>query len=62
LAELCRRHRPDDVMKGFRFRAQRPAFDDGDLGLHGRLEDDVVVLAATNHQGTTTMEAEAAYR
>ena len=53
---------PRRRLKSFRFRAQRPAFDDGDLQVHGRLEDDVVVLAATNHQGTTTMEAEATYR
>jgi 3-methylfumaryl-CoA hydratase len=62
LAELCRRHRPDDVMTGFRFRAMRPAFDDGPLQVHGRSEDDVVSLTAADHLGTTTMEAEASYR
>ena len=62
LAELCRRHRPGDPLTGFRFRAIRPAFDDGPLQLRGRLDDDVAVLAAADHHGVTTMEAEATFR
>jgi 3-methylfumaryl-CoA hydratase len=36
LAELCRRQLPDRALTSFRFRALRPAFDDGPLQLRGR--------------------------
>ncbi len=62
LAELCRRNRPDEPLATFRFRAVRAAFDDGPLQLRGRMDDEVVVLAAADHHGTITMEAEATFR
>jgi 3-methylfumaryl-CoA hydratase len=62
LAELCRQNRPGDTLTGFRFRALRPAFDDGELRLRGRVEEDIATLVAMDHHGTTTMEAEATFR
>ena len=60
LAELCRRNLPDRVMRSFRFRAVRPAFDGHPLGVSGRLAGvDNVSLAVLDHTGQVTMRAEA---
>jgi 3-methylfumaryl-CoA hydratase len=60
LAELCRQHTPDRRLRSFRFRGLRPAFDGNPLRLRGRLGDDgVVTLAALDHRGDNTMQAEA---
>ena len=50
------------IVTSFRFRAVRPAFDGSPLQLRGRLDDGVAVLAAADHHGATTMEAEATFR
>lgn len=62
LTELCRRFVPDQRLRHFRFRAVRPAFDDGPLLLRGRRhrpgEDGATVaLEAFDHDGATTMIA-----
>ena len=61
LAELCRRHLPERVVRSFRFRALRPAFDGHPLHIAGRLDDDgtEVSLAAIDHHGEITMRADA---
>jgi 3-methylfumaryl-CoA hydratase len=60
LAELCRRH-GDQQLETFRFRALRPAFDDGPLLLRGRPNGREAVLAAFDHGGRITMQAQATY-
>ena len=60
LAELCRR-RGEQQLGAFRFRALRPAFDDGPLLLRGRPNGREVDLAAFDHSGRITMQAQATY-
>jgi 3-methylfumaryl-CoA hydratase len=61
LAELCRRYCGERIMRSFRFRAIRPAFDDGPLLLRGTTDGrgDRATLVAFDHGGTPTMTAEA---
>jgi 3-methylfumaryl-CoA hydratase len=59
LAELCRRHRPEERLSTFRFRAVRACFDDVVLKLRGRSDGDRAELQALGHGDQTTMKAEA---
>jgi 3-methylfumaryl-CoA hydratase len=59
LAELARR-RVDRPLGSFRFRALRPAFDQGPLHLRGSEEGGAAELVAFDHHGQRTMEAHAA--
>jgi 3-methylfumaryl-CoA hydratase len=60
LAELCRRNEPGAPVRSFAFRAVQPKFDDGPLLVRGRpAGDGTVELAAFDHYGVKTMQAEA---
>lgn len=61
LAELCRRHAPTRSLATFRFRALRPAFDDGPLQLRGTPGAHEIGLAAHDHAGRPTMTATATF-
>lgn len=60
LAELARR-RGSRPLSSFRFRALRPAFDDGPLHLRGSEEGGAAELVAFDHQGQRTMVADGAF-
>ena len=61
LMDLLRRHLPDAVVSGFRFKALRPTFDGHPLRVNGQVQADgkTVKLWAQDHEGWLTMDATA---
>ncbi len=57
LMDLLRRHLPDAVVAGFRFKAVRPTFDLHPFKVCGSRDGDTVRLWAQDHEGWLTMDA-----
>ena len=61
LLDLLRRHRPDEALENFAFRAIRPLFDTGAFKVCGKVEPDskTIQLWAADAEGFLAMEATA---
>ncbi len=62
LLDLLRRNVHDAAVSEFRFRAVRPTFDTGEIGLFGRRDGTQVKLWTTDGQGFVGMTAQATLR